>query len=597
MSSPGTMPQVSPHDPFCSMGLVLTAISYQLPLDVATLILREYINSYNLDTDGQVNDIGEDFLPRGPSASQRQGGTLLLSLVCQQWRQIVQAMPTLLTNVTIQAPVGGSRRRLPRVPLEHLPDILHRLHLIAKLPWSLHVNATPVQAHDNARFPGGCFLRRLLQYAPVAATNIPTLERLSIEAAKGDAFGLGNITLPAVRSLVVRYRKIPQGQVLGTQHQPHRYQGHHHYYDDYYDELGALVDTGHLPSMPMLTHAVLKNFSGSFPAEIPWARLTHLSLSEITRTDWRHFIGHCSSLEKGVFTLVRRDHEEHVPAAFPAQADLGRYQKSMDNLKELTFFRLSPFLDGSPMDPVLGLSFPALQKLRMFLNSDDDIRHSWTLAPRTTRVWDCANARALFPALTHLTLVDRVLGPDQYSQSLLQILDSAPNLEELFIRVTRGFRALLEDLTLDVGRYRLRKLRAIGIQLGELGRAYWGDDALTFPDGELLQFLRSRTIRVINNQFPAAAPDITQLESIVFNAEVYKMSEEYAMTLGRTIAAQASAVMDAFDSTPGIGDLSLRRKVRVTEGRGRLPKENPGRHWDEGYEDFLARWDAEYALC
>ncbi|KAF5337166.1 hypothetical protein D9611_002898 [Ephemerocybe angulata] len=520
-------------------------------------------------TEEGVEEEPSEWRPLTRPAGLSSGGTLCL--VCKHWNTIALATPSLWSNMYLIA-------RAPRIgelPLVKAPDIRGLLSWTDRLastshPWSLSILANSIGNPSRRRPPKeglGVHDPSIVGAVPLAQLlHRPAALHLQCLAMVIDryAVGLGGVTFPALTSLV-----------LGTWNRMRSSRTHLTHPD--------------LPGLPALKRAVLHDIipANTVPREIlPWGQLTHLSLSGIDSRQWRALIRLCTALQKGVFD-TQEDGDLDVAPAYEESSREVR----LEALQELTFSWRSPFVEGVPMT---GIVLPRLETLRFFMSYHN--LH-----------WDFAHARNLYGALRHLTLLaDAWIG----GAGVVAILETVPQLEELYVKLSEGYEEWLEYLTYgrelagSTGRGRLNRmtrLKAIGIRF----ETNWyrplepeeDPEAVDpriqpFPYDAISRFVASRTVAI-----PALPGNLQRLESLVLNVE----RESWAGIIVQGLRDCVRPYVGHYarrGSVSAVGEEEgLKAVVWGPEDRtGKVWYMNPTEkstwmHWEEGQLDCLEKVD------
>ncbi|KAF5337293.1 hypothetical protein D9611_002931 [Ephemerocybe angulata] len=440
----------------------LLSVKRRVPVETMTEIFKHYL-------DDDLDEVLSDRMERHWELEwPRKRTATTLCLVCQYWNTVALATPSLWSNIFIETEEQMSEDQ-PLVKSSHVNGLHHWMQRVGSHSWSLYVRATyPGYGPAN---PAPVTLAQLLQ-GPEALH----LQRLTFDMGRS-GLCLSGLVFPELTSIVV-------GRT----------------------GMGGLgfLEFQSLPTLPALTHAVVDSlvYRNTVPMNIPWGQLTHLYLGLIDNRQWKAIMKLCKSLQRGAFKVkCQLEGEPQFPQS--------EAQVTLRDLKELTFTCDSPFGRDVPMD---GLSFPALEKIRIF-SSYSDLR------------WELANVRALFGALTHLTiLVDAwVSGGD-----IVSILNTLPQLQELYIKISEGYDLLFEYLTygrelegMGAERFRMRHLRALGFSLETqsyrpmMSRTATHSIIHLFPYTRVADLVASRTVAVRRWVYDSTIDTLQELEALV----------------------------------------------------------------------------------
>ncbi|KAF6741752.1 hypothetical protein DFP72DRAFT_941525 [Ephemerocybe angulata] len=529
----------------------LLSVKRRIPFETMAEIFECYLLPDSQDA------ISEERRPRlqselvRPPSRKRAAGTLCL--VCRYWKTIAMATPSLWSNMFIKAREhrGGDP---PLVRASKVRGFLSWMDRVASHPWSLSVQAktTGMGRTGSTAVPLSQLLHR-----PAALH----LQRLTVDC---DQFGvgMGELTFPRLTSIVVW---------------TWRTGGHNHPHPKFPD----------LPSMPALTQAVLDSVipRNTLPMDvIPWGQLTHLYLGVIDNRQWKAIMKLCQALQRGAFNL-RLCHDIDELPGYPES----KGPAVLEHLKELTFSGMVPFgRDGVPMD---GLSFPALEKIRLF-SSYHELR------------WEFANAHNIFGALTHLTiLVEAWVEGDV----VVKALNTVPQLRELYVKICEKYEDLFEYLTYgrDIdgargGRFRMRHLKALGIAFKTPwyrpvapGETEYVDNTRPFPYAHIQDLVTSRTLAVRRGDFASVtSTHLQELENLVLAVD--------GEAWGPAIEERLKEIVGPY--TRQSGDPQLLAVVTGAEERAfNMISVDPmelcrWNHWDDGFMDAVDNLD-DFLLC
>ncbi|KAF6741761.1 hypothetical protein DFP72DRAFT_1179989 [Ephemerocybe angulata] len=407
----------------------------------------------------------DDDLDDGRSFWPHKRTATTLCLVCQYWNTVAIATPSLWANISIKTEEQLSDDP-PLVKSSHVGGFLHWMQRVGSHPWSLYLRGTyPGSGPAN---PGPVTLAQLLQ-GPEALH----LQRLTFDMGRS-RLCLGGLTFPELTSIV-----IAQPGVCGP----------------------GFIEYHALPALPALRHAVFYSLvhPNTIPMNIPWSQLTHLYLGRIDNRQWKAIMKLCKSLQRGAFEI---ECEREGEPQFPQSEE----QVTLRDLKELTFSSDSPFGRDVQMD---GLSFPALEKIRI-VSSYNDLH------------WEFANAHALFGALTQLTIL---LSAWVTGDDIVSILNTLPQLQELYINISEKYKPLLEYLTygrkiegMGAERFRMRHLKALGLSFDrQLYETTLGSPIRLgpFPYTRVADMVASRTVEVRRGHYDSTVVTLQELEALV----------------------------------------------------------------------------------